>query len=127
MTAQRPLVLYATTAIAVAVLFAALAAVGDGEWWIVPVALAVHFVGFMAYIQFFARRLGAPAGEEPPGEPGRPGAPETAEPERAEEISRRVPETVSGKGRTPLGSTDQHSDAPGPHGLGDRPAGRAEG
>lgn len=44
--------------------------------------------------------------------------PETAEPPEAEELSEKVPEEVSGKGDTPLGSTDQHSDAPGPHGTG---------
>ena len=30
----------------------------------------------------------------------------------------RVPDEASGEGDTPLGSTDQHSDAPGPHGTG---------
>ena len=44
--------------------------------------------------------------------------PETAEPREAEELSEKVPEQASGKGDTPLGSTDQHSDAPGPHGTG---------
>jgi hypothetical protein len=29
-----------------------------------------------------------------------------------------VPEEVSGEGDTPLGDSDQHSDAPGPHGTG---------
>jgi hypothetical protein len=44
--------------------------------------------------------------------------PETAEPPEAEELSEKVPEEASGEGDTPLGSTDQHSDAPGPHGTG---------
>jgi hypothetical protein len=29
-----------------------------------------------------------------------------------------VPDEVSGEGDTPLGDSDQHSDAPGPHGTG---------
>jgi hypothetical protein len=44
--------------------------------------------------------------------------PETAEPPEAEELSENVPDKASGEGDTPLGSTDQHSDAPGPHGTG---------
>jgi hypothetical protein len=44
--------------------------------------------------------------------------PETAEPPEAEKLSEKVPEKTSGKGDTPLGDTDQHSDAPGPHGTG---------
>jgi hypothetical protein len=44
--------------------------------------------------------------------------PETAEPPEAEKLSEKVPEEASGEGDTPLGSTDQHSDAPGPHGTG---------
>jgi hypothetical protein len=44
--------------------------------------------------------------------------PETAEPREAEKLSEQVPEEASGEGDTPLGSTDQHSDAPGPHGTG---------
>jgi hypothetical protein len=44
--------------------------------------------------------------------------PETAEPQEAENLSEKVPDEASGEGDTPLGSTDQHSDAPGPHGTG---------
>ena len=44
--------------------------------------------------------------------------PETAEPPEAEKLSEKVPEEVSGEGDTPLGDSDQHSDAPGPHGTG---------
>jgi hypothetical protein len=44
--------------------------------------------------------------------------PETAEPSEAEELSEKVPDAASGEGDTPLGDTDQHSDAPGPHGTG---------
>jgi hypothetical protein len=43
--------------------------------------------------------------------------PETAEPREAGELSEKVPEKVSGEGDTPLGDTDQHSDAPGPSGT----------
>jgi hypothetical protein len=42
---------------------------------------------------------------------------ETAEPPEAEELSEKVPEDASGEGKTPLGDTDQHSDAPGPTGT----------
>jgi hypothetical protein len=45
-------------------------------------------------------------------------APETAEPAEAEKLSENLPEEVSGEGDTPLGDSDQHSDAPGPHGTG---------
>jgi hypothetical protein len=44
--------------------------------------------------------------------------PDTAEPPDAEELSEKVPEKASGKGKTPLGDTDEHSDAPGPSGTG---------
>ena len=43
--------------------------------------------------------------------------PEGAEGEKASEMSEGVPDEVSGEGDTPLGGTDQHSDAPGPHGT----------
>lgn len=43
---------------------------------------------------------------------------ESAEGENAAEASEEVPEGVSGEGATPLGSSDQYSSAPGPHGLG---------
>jgi hypothetical protein len=69
-----------------------------------------------------------PVPEQPSGSPGGTGAvdpkdrdddtPETAEPPEAEELSEKVPEEASGEGDTPLGDTDQHSDAPGPHGTG---------
>jgi len=44
--------------------------------------------------------------------------PESAEGEQAAELSEEMPEEVSGEGATPLGSSDQYSSAPGPHGLG---------
>jgi hypothetical protein len=50
---------------------------------------------------------------DPPDE-----GPETAEGEEAESLSEAVPEEASGEGETPLGDTDEHSDAPGPHGTG---------
>ena len=46
--------------------------------------------------------------------------PETAEPPEAEELSE--PDEVSGEGDTPLGDTDQHSDAPGPQARSSRPS-----
>ena len=46
--------------------------------------------------------------------------PETAEPPEAEQLSEKVPEEISGEGDTPLGSTDEHSDAPGETGTGGR-------
>lgn len=121
-TTPRPLTLYAVSALITAAVFAGLAAAAGGEWWILPVALVVHLLGFLVYIQVFVRRLGSPPGQEAPGRPDREGAPDSAESGRAEELSERVPEPLSGEGATPLGSTDQHSDAPGPHGLGDRVA-----
>jgi hypothetical protein len=47
-------------------------------------------------------------------------APETAEPPEAEQLSEQVPDEVSGEGATPLGATDEHSDAPGETGTGGR-------
>lgn len=44
--------------------------------------------------------------------------PKTAENEDEAKRSEDLPESVSGKGDTPLGSSDQHSDAPGPFGTG---------
>lgn len=44
---------------------------------------------------------------------------ETAESPESKKLSEKLPESVSGEDDTPLGDTDQHSDAPGPHGLGD--------
>ena len=49
-----------------------------------------------------------------------PGAPDTAEDEESSELSEQVPEEVSGEGDTPLGSSDEHSDAPGETGTGQR-------
>lgn len=43
--------------------------------------------------------------------------PESAEGQDAEEVSDKVPDEVSGEGETPLGGTDEHSEAPGPHGT----------
>jgi hypothetical protein len=45
-------------------------------------------------------------------------APDTAETPGTEELSEKVPEKASGRGKTPLGDTDQHSDSPGPTGTG---------
>jgi hypothetical protein len=44
--------------------------------------------------------------------------PESAEDEEARKLSEKIPEEASGQGDTPLGASDQHSDAPGPHGTG---------
>jgi hypothetical protein len=44
--------------------------------------------------------------------------PETAEPPEAEKLSEEMPDEASGEGDTPLGDTDQHSDAPGETGTG---------
>jgi hypothetical protein len=41
----------------------------------------------------------------------------TAEGEKGERLSEKVPDEASGKGKTPLGDTDEHSDAPGPTGT----------
>ncbi len=43
---------------------------------------------------------------------------EGAEGEDASKISEKVPDEVSGEGETPLGGTDEHSEAPGPDGTG---------
>ena len=43
---------------------------------------------------------------------------EGAEGEEGSKLSEKVPDEVSGEGETPLGGTDEHSDAPGPHGTG---------
>ncbi len=40
--------------------------------------------------------------------------PDTAEGEEGSKLSEHVPDKVSGDGDTPLGSTDEHSDAPEP-------------
>ena len=45
------------------------------------------------------------------------GHPESAEDEEASKLSKKMPEEVSGEDETPFGATDQHSDAPGPHGT----------
>lgn len=45
------------------------------------------------------------------------GQPESAEGERARRLSEKIPETLSGDEATPLGATDQHSEAPRPHGT----------
>ena len=45
-------------------------------------------------------------------------SPETAEQPEAEKLSEKVPDKASGEDDTPLGSTEQHYDAPGPHGAG---------
>ena len=42
---------------------------------------------------------------------------EGAEGEEASKLSEKVPDEVSGEGETPLGGTDEHSDAPGPDGT----------
>lgn len=43
---------------------------------------------------------------------------DTAEGEEGERLSEKVPDEASGKGKTPLGDTDEHSDAPGRTGTG---------
>ena len=52
--------------------------------------------------------------------PRKDDTPETAEPPEAEPLSEKVPDKLSGEGDTPLGSTDDHSDAPGETGTGSR-------
>ena len=42
---------------------------------------------------------------------------EGAEGEAGSKLSEKVPDEVSGEGDTPLGGTDEHSDAPGPDGT----------
>ena len=43
---------------------------------------------------------------------------ESAESGDASKVSEKVPDEASGEGDTPLGGTDEHSEAPGPHGTG---------
>ena len=43
---------------------------------------------------------------------------ESQEGEAASKLSEKIPDAASGEGDTPLGDTDQHSDAPGPTGTG---------
>jgi len=43
--------------------------------------------------------------------------PESAEDEKSSDLSEKVPEEASGEGDTPLGATDEHSEAPGPYGT----------
>ncbi len=43
---------------------------------------------------------------------------EGAEGDAGSKLSEKVPDEVSGEGDTPLGGTDEHSDAPGPDGTG---------
>ena len=43
--------------------------------------------------------------------------PDSAESEKSSKASEKVPEKASGEGGTPLGATDEHSEAPGPHGT----------
>lgn len=43
--------------------------------------------------------------------------PASAEGGKSSEVSKDVPEKLSGEGDTPLGGTDEHSEAPGPHGT----------
>ena len=42
---------------------------------------------------------------------------ESAEGDQASDLSEKVPDEASGEGDTPLGGTDEHSEAPGPHGT----------
>jgi len=56
-------------------------------------------------------------GAEMDGERDVEEGPDSAEGEKSSEASEKVPEEVSGEGDTPLGATDEHSDAPGPHGT----------
>jgi hypothetical protein len=46
------------------------------------------------------------------------GQPESAEGKEASKLSKKMPDALSGERETPLGASDQHSDAPGPHGTG---------
>jgi hypothetical protein len=62
-------------------------------------------------------RVGATEGEDVSEEREHEGQPESAEDEQASKFSKKMPEEVSGEDETPFGATDQHSDAPGPHGT----------
>ena len=42
---------------------------------------------------------------------------ESAEDSEASKLSEKVPDDASGEGETTLGGTDEHSEAPGPHGT----------
>ena len=42
---------------------------------------------------------------------------DSAEGDEGSKLSEKVPDEVSGEGDTPLGGTDEHSDAPGPDGT----------
>ena len=42
---------------------------------------------------------------------------ESAEGDEGSKLSEKAPGKLSGEGETPLGGTDEHSDAPGPHGT----------
>jgi len=44
-------------------------------------------------------------------------SPDSAEGEKSSKLSEEVSEEFSGEGDTPLGATDEHSEAPGPHGT----------
>ena len=44
--------------------------------------------------------------------------PQTAEDKDEGKLSDKIPDALSGKGETPLGSSDEHSDAPGSTGEG---------
>ena len=39
--------------------------------------------------------------------------PQTAEDQDESKLSDKIPDELSGEGETPLGSSDEHSDAPG--------------
>jgi hypothetical protein len=54
------------------------------------------------------------------------GQPESAEDEAAADVSEDLPAEAGGEGATPLGSSDEHSEAPGPHGLGPVAGGEEE-
>ena len=42
---------------------------------------------------------------------------ESAEGDEGSKLSEKLPGKLSGEGETPLGGTDEHSNAPGPHGT----------
>jgi hypothetical protein len=76
--------------------------------------------GGYATLRAAAQRVagGATRGEAVSEEREQEGQPESAEGEEGSKLSKKIPDEASGEGETPLGATDEHSDAPGPHGTG---------
>jgi membrane protein implicated in regulation of membrane protease activity len=75
----RMLAWFATTALVVVVAFAA--AIAIGEWWILPVALLAHAVGFVVVMRFIGERVADDSDKPDPVTEAR------LEEERAEELA----------------------------------------